>query len=66
MDNGASDNSDIVDGAHNSSLGTNIYGGTCQKSSDIDEGPQQPILTCYDTPRKFRSESFVVRADQAT
>ena len=40
MDNGAPDKSDIVDDAHNSSLDTNLYSGTCQKSSDIDEGPQ--------------------------
>ena len=57
MDSGAPDKSDIVDGAHNSSLGTNLYSGTCQKSSDVDEGPQQPILKCYD-PQKFGSESF--------
>ena len=57
MDNGAPDKTDTVDGAHNSSLDTNVYSGTCQKSSDIDEGPQQPILKCYD-PKKFGSESF--------
>ena len=57
MDNGAPDKTDNVDGAHNSSLDTNVYSGTCQKSSDIDEGPQQPILKCYD-PKKFGSESF--------
>ena len=57
MDNGAPDETDNVDGAHNSSLDTNVYSGTCQKSSDIDEGPQQPILKCYD-PKKFGSESF--------
>lgn len=51
------DKSDIVDGAHNSSLDTNVYSGTCQKSGDIDEGPHQPILKCYD-PKKFGSESF--------
>ena len=44
-------------GAHNSSLDTNVYSATCQKSGDIDEGPQQPILKCYD-PKKFGSESF--------
>ena len=47
MDNGAPDKSDIVDGAYNSSLDTYVYGGTYQKSSDIDEGPQQTILKCY-------------------
>ena len=57
MDNGAPDKSDIVDDAHNSSLDTNLYSGTCQKSSDIDEGPQQPMLKCYD-PKKIGSESF--------
>ena len=57
MDNGAPDKTDNVDGAHNSSLDTNVYSGTCQKSSDIDESPQQPILKCYD-PKKFGSESF--------
>ena len=57
MDNGASDKSDIVDGSHNSSLDTNVYSGTFQKSGDIDEGPQQPILKCYD-PKKLGSESF--------
>ena len=58
MDSGAPDKSDIVDGAHNSSSDTlNLYSGTCQKSSDIDEVPQQPILKCYD-PKKFGSESF--------
>ena len=36
---------------------TNVYSATCQKSGDIDEGPQQPILKCYD-PKKFGSESF--------
>ena len=49
MDSGAPDKSDIVDGAHNSSLGTNLYSGTCQKSSDVDEGPQQPILKCSES-----------------
>ena len=57
MDNGAPDKSDIMDGAHNSSLDTNLYSGTCQKSSDVDEGPHQPILKCYH-PKKFGSESF--------
>ena len=57
MDNGAPDKSDIVDGAHNSSLDTNLYSGTCQKSNDIDEGPQQPLLKCYD-PKKFGNEHF--------
>ena len=57
MDNGAPDKSDIVDDAHNSSLDTNLYSDTCQKSSDIDEGPQQPMLKCYD-PKKIGSESF--------
>ena len=52
-DNGAPDQSDIVDGAHNSSLDS----GTCLTSSDIEESPQQPILKCYD-PKKFGSESF--------
>ena len=52
MDNGAPDKTDIVDGAHNSSLDTNVYSGTCQKSSDIDEGPQQPILSA--TTQKIR------------
>ena len=56
-DNGAPDKSDIVDGAHNSSLDTNLCSGTCLTSSDIDESPQQPILKCYD-PKKFGSESF--------
>ena len=46
MDNGTPDKSD---GAHNSSLDTNVYSATCQKSGDIDEGPQQPILKCYDS-----------------
>ena len=54
MDNGAPDKSD---GAHNSSLDTNVYSATCQKSGDIEEGPQQPILKCYD-PKKFCGESF--------
>ena len=49
MDNGAPDKSD---GAHNYSLDTNVYSTTCQKSGDIDEGPQQPILKCYD-PKKI-------------
>ena len=48
MDNSAPDTSDIVDGLHNSSLDTNVYSGTFQKFGDIDEGPQQPILKCYD------------------
>ena len=54
MDNGTPDESD---GAHNSSLDTNVYSATCQKSGDIDDAPQQPILKCYD-PKKFCSESF--------
>ena len=57
MDNGAPDKTDTVDGAHNSSLDTNVYSGTCQKSSDIDEGPQQTILKCY-ASQKFGSESY--------
>ena len=57
MDNGAPDKSDIVDGAYNFPLDTYVYGGTCQKSSDIDEGPQQTILKCY-APQKFGSESY--------
>ena len=60
MENGAPeprDKSDLVDGAPDSSLDTNLYGGTCKKSSDIDEGPQKPILNCYD-PKKFGNESF--------
>ena len=55
--NGAPDKSDIVDGAHNLSLDTNLCSGTCLTSSDIDESPEQPILKCYD-PKKFGSESF--------
>ena len=51
------DKSDIVDGAHNSPLDTNVYSGTGRKSSDIDEGPQQPILKCYN-PKKFGNVSF--------
>ena len=47
MDNGAPGKSDIIDGAHNSSLDTNVYSGTCQKSGDIDKGPWQPILKWY-------------------
>ena len=42
MENGAPeprDKSDLVDGAPDSSLDTNLYGGTCKKSGDIDEGP---------------------------
>ena len=35
MDNGAPDKSDIIDDAHNSSLDTNLYSGTCQKSSNV-------------------------------
>ena len=57
MDNGAPDKSVIVGGAHNSSLDTNVHSGTCQKSGDIDEGPQQPIFKRYDQ-KKFDSESF--------
>ena len=53
----APDKSDIVDGAHNSPLHTNVYSGTGRKSSDIDEGPQQPILKCYN-PKKFGNVSF--------
>ena len=53
----APDKSDIVDGAHNSPLDTNVYSGTGRKSSDIDEGPQQPILKCYN-PKKFGNVSF--------
>lgn len=56
-DNNAPDKSDIVDGAHNSSLDTNLCSSTCQTSSDIDESPQQPILKHYN-PKKFGSESF--------
>ena len=56
-DNGAPDKSDVVDGAHNSSLDTNLCSGTCLTSSDFDENSQQPILKCYD-PKKFGSESF--------
>ena len=36
-DNNAPDKSDIVDGAHNSSLDTNLCSSTCQTFSDIDE-----------------------------
>ncbi|KAL9983000.1 hypothetical protein ACROYT_G005120 [Oculina patagonica] len=57
MDNGAPDKSGIVDGGHNSSLDANAYSATCQKSSDIVEDPQQPILKFYD-PKKSASESF--------
>ena len=56
-DNNAPDKSDIVDGAHNSSLDTNLCSSTCQTSSDIDESPQQPILKFYN-PKIFGSESF--------
>ena len=56
-DNNAPDQSDIVNGAHKSSLDANVCSGTCQTSSDIDESPQQPILKC-DNPKKFGSESF--------
>ena len=56
-DNNAPDKSDIVDGAHNSSLDSNLCSSTCQTSSDIDESPQQPILNYYDT-KKIGSESF--------
>ena len=48
MSTGAPEKSDIVDGAHNSSLDTDLYSDTCQTLSDIDEGPQQPILNCYE------------------
>lgn len=51
MENGVPeppDKSDLVDGAPDSSLDTNLYGSTCKKSSDVDEGPQKPILNCYD------------------
>ena len=48
MNTGAPDKSDMVDGAHNSSLDTDLYSDTCQKSCDIDEGPQHPILKCYE------------------
>ena len=57
MNNGVPDKSDIVDSAHNSSLDTNLSSCTCRKSNDIDEGPQQLILKCYD-PKKFGSEHF--------
>ena len=37
----------IVRCAPDSSLDKHFCGGTCKKSSDIDEGPQKPILKCY-------------------
>ncbi|XP_068685080.1 zinc finger MYM-type protein 1-like [Montipora capricornis] len=56
-DNNAPNQSDIVNGAHKSSLDANVCSGTCQTSSDIDESPQKPILKCYN-PKTFGSESF--------
>ena len=53
-DNNAPDKSDIVDGAHNSSLDTNVCSGICQTSSDIDESPQQPILKCYNPQKNWQ------------
>ena len=53
-DNNAPDKSDTVDGAHNSSLDTNLCSSTCQTSSDIDESPQQPILKYYDPKKNWQ------------
>ena len=56
MDNGAPDKSDIVDGMHNSSLDTNVYNALWYFLGDT-EGPQQPILKCYD-PKKLAVNLF--------
>ena len=54
-DNNAPDKSHVVDGAHNSSLDTNICSGNCQTSSVIDGSPQQLILKCYEPKKKIVS-----------
>ena len=41
-DNNAPDKSDIVDGAHNSSLDTNLCSSTCQTSSATDREVLRP------------------------
>jgi len=52
VDNGAPSKSDLVDVAPDFSLDNNAYGGT-----HTDEGPQRPILKCYD-PKQFGIENL--------